>query len=83
MTVNTFRTFADKHQSMELYLAAAINKVENLSMDVKMYDMEKQCNELYFKTYVVNAEAKGDIVSGVEEQKQDYHANVVINSRGR
>ena len=57
------------YQSMELHMDAAIDKVQNLAMDVQVYEMEKTRKELYDKSHDGLERVQGEIAPVVAEQK--------------
>lgn len=71
------------YQSMELHMDAAIDKVQNLAMDVQVYEMEKTRKELYDKSHDGLERVQGEIAPVVAEQKHEYKVDVRPISKGR
>lgn len=71
------------YQSMELHMDAAIDKVQNLAMDVHVYEMEKIRKELYDKSHDGLERVQGEIAPVVAEQKHEYKVDVRPISKGR
>lgn len=62
---------------------AAIDKVQNLAMDVQVYEMEKTRKELYDKSHDGLERVQGEIAPVVAEQKHEYKVDVRPISKGR
>lgn len=71
------------YQNMELNLDAAIDKVQNLSIDVRVHDMEKTWNELYGREHAENVNVYGNMSAMVEDNKQEYKVDVKLVNKGR
>lgn len=69
------------YQNLELHLDAAIDKVDNLSKDVKIQKMEKKWDELYEQTHQekVTEHVQSQPVALVSEKEYEYGADAFEN----
>lgn len=71
------------YQNMELHLDAAIDKMQNLSIDVRVHMMEKKWDELYGRESTENMNIQGNMAAMVEDNKQEYKVDVKPVNRGK
>lgn len=76
------------YQSMEIHLDAAIDKVQKLSFDVRMYDMLQKWDDIYKRNKDMFDQAKEDApkslgAQAVAELEHNYAMEIKPVSRGR